>query len=148
MNAEALRRFEAKLERSNSGCILWTGHKTSKGYGRFFLGHTRQSHRVAYEHVYGPIPKEFQLDHLCRVRACVRPDHLRVVTPRENTMADGSLAPAKKNAKATHCLRGHEFSGHNLITWSGHPLLRQCRACHNARRRIRRAQRKVESIHE
>lgn len=69
---------------SSPDCLLWTGANI-KGYGH--IGHRGQSlkaHRVAWERVYGPIPDGLQVDHLCRVRLCVNPAHMELVTREEN----------------------------------------------------------------
>jgi HNH endonuclease len=68
-------------------CWLWTGTRIGRtGYGHISLnGQTTLAHRWAWEFLIGPIPKGMQLDHLCRVKCCVNPDHLEVVTPSENT---------------------------------------------------------------
>jgi hypothetical protein len=64
------------------GCWLWQrGVNPVSGYG--MLGR-RWAHRVVYEREVGPIPEGKELDHLCRVKACVNPDHLEAVTKSEN----------------------------------------------------------------
>jgi hypothetical protein len=123
--------FWSKVDINPEGCWLWTGWIGDQGYGliddRAYSGHVLRAHRVAYEMRIGPIPEGFQLDHLCRVRHCVRPDHLEVVTNRENTVrgAHGSLV--------THCPAGHDYDQVNTyIDPEGH---RRCRACHRERMR-------------
>jgi len=67
-----------------SHCWIWTANSTPK-YGRFWLGKAGVlAHRHAYEVLVGPVPKGLQLDHLCRVKLCVRPTHLEPVTNAEN----------------------------------------------------------------
>lgn len=69
-----------------SGCWLWRGAR-ARGYGHFCVDkrRVRGAHRVSYETLRGPIPEGMQIDHLCRVRNCINPAHLEVVTQAENT---------------------------------------------------------------
>jgi len=131
-----LARFWASIEKTN-GCWLWHGAIGSvTGYGS--LG-PFTVHRYSYELHVGPIPKGMQIDHLCRVRACVNPDHLEVVTPRENYLRGVSL-PAQ-NARKTHCVHGHEFSPDNIF-WT-HQGWRTCKTCILSGQRQRRASRRA-----
>lgn len=59
-------------------CWLWTGPLTPSGYA------ANVAHRGIYQRLIGPVPDGLELDHLCRVRHCVRPDHLEPVTRAEN----------------------------------------------------------------
>lgn len=78
-------RFETFVDKTPT-CWLWTGSLTWDGYGLFRENNRRTgAHRFAYEYHVGPIPAGLQLDHLCRVRNCVNPDHLEPVTASENT---------------------------------------------------------------
>ena len=107
-------------------CWLFTGVLSPKGYGKFYyLGGARQVHRVAYELFVGPIPDGYEIDHLCRVRHCVNPDHLEAVTPLVNHLRGNS--PPKRNRFKTRCARGHRYAGKNLyVTSRG---WRQCNTC-------------------
>jgi hypothetical protein len=78
-------RFWPKVCKTET-CWLWTAFKNRDGYGRFNAGGNQPVlvHRFAYELLVGPIAEGLELDHLCRVRACVRPEHLEPVPHREN----------------------------------------------------------------
>jgi hypothetical protein len=88
----AMDRFLEKTMTTDSGCIVWTGGLNGVGYGQFYVGRTSRdatgkgyAHRWSYEQFVGPIPEGMHIDHLCRNRACVNPDHL-----------DGSLRSARQ----------------------------------------------------
>lgn len=81
----AAERFQAFIEVEGDGCWRWVGGISSTGYGKFWLdGKTIPAHRVSYEMHVGVIPGGMEIDHLCRVRSCVNPEHLQPVTGREN----------------------------------------------------------------
>lgn len=70
-----------------TGCWNFTGSVSKDGYGRrSFDGKMTTAHRSVYEQLRGPIPDGLDLDHLCRNRRCVNPDHLEPVTRRVNVM--------------------------------------------------------------
>lgn len=84
-----LERMEKFVIRDpNSGCWLWSGALTYNGYGRIgFPGKPSggvYTHRITYELYVGDIPKGMEIDHKCRVRSCVNPLHLEVVSHAEN----------------------------------------------------------------
>lgn len=125
-------RFWTKVQRDDiTGCWLWTAAKLRGGYACYHNpGGTRAAHRVAYEALVGPVARELDVDHLCRVRHCVNPAHLEPVTHAEN-MRRG------EQATATHCQRGHELTSDNIY-WQGGGRWRTCRLCKNGSTRTRR----------
>jgi hypothetical protein len=120
-------RFRAKVWVDlENHCWIWTACKTQGGYGLF--GAKRKLvlvHRFSYETMVGPIPSGMQLDHLCRNRLCVNPDHLEPVTCRENLARGKTLMAA--NLSVTECPKGHQFD--ELNTYVTKKGARQCRAC-------------------
>lgn len=81
----AWAKFLQRREIMPDGCWLWTGAVHKTGYGLFNPGEgVVRAHRWSYEHYRGPIPNGLHIDHLCRVRRCVNPDHLEAVTQAEN----------------------------------------------------------------
>ncbi len=118
-----------------AGCWVWQRSTDTKGYGRLWVdGRNQHAHRRAYELVKGPIPDGLTIDHLCRVHACINPDHLEAVTNRENILR--GTGPTAANARKTHCLRGHPFDEANTRVHHGHRRI--CRTCHRLRRAARR----------
>lgn len=116
-------------------CWTWTGG-TTRGYGRIRIGAGRfYVHRVAYEALVGPIPEGMQLDHLCRNRSCVNPEHLEPVTCRTNLMR-GDTKAAHYAARA-ECPHGHAYDKANTYLRPGGG--RACRACRREYERRRRA---------
>lgn len=112
------------------GCWLWTGARKAGGYGQIKVGEqSRLAHRALYELLVGPIPEGLELDHLCRVRECVNPEHLEPVTRRENVLR--GVAPAAANARKTHCPQGHPYEGRNVYINAASGG-RVCRTCNNA----------------
>lgn len=133
-------RFFSKIEINEStGCWEWKAF-IHKGYARLNVGgKIVEAHRWIYELLIG-IPAGLQLDHLCRVRHCVNPDHLEPVTSHENTMRGESIVA--KRASQTRCIRGHLLSGNNVSIVNYRGTHRRCLKCHAIRETARRLRRK------
>lgn len=137
------KRFESKLIYAESGCWEWKGaHFKATGYAMFSIRNPRDgtwqptvAHRVSYELYIGPIPDGLQVDHLCRNRGCVNPDHLEAVTQQVNLSR--GMSPAAISVRENRCQRGHEFTPENTIIRPNRPGKRECRECVRARDRIR-----------
>jgi len=120
-----IERFTEKYEPvTETGCWIWTA-ALSDGYGQIEeKGKFKWAHRISYEIHKGNIPAGLQIDHLCRIRCCVNPEHLEAVSPKEN------VRRGLKGVLKTHCPKGHPYSGSNLylIPKGG----RDCRTCRSA----------------
>lgn len=123
-------RFFSKVD-AEGPCWEWTA-SLAKGYGQFWTGERIQmAHIWAWNFLVGEVAEGLDLDHLCRNRRCVNPDHLEPVTRGVN-LSRG----AHRNKTKTHCPRGHVYDEQNTYTW-GRTNYRQCRACKRERAAIR-----------
>lgn len=132
-------RFFAKVDVGD--CWHWTGGtKNGGGYGSFWGdGGPVLAHRWLYEHLVRKLTTEETLDHLCRNRLCVNPDHIEPVPIRVNVLR--GECPPSQNKRKTHCPQGHPYSGDNLRVYArpGGKPSRYCRACmrrHNQKEKV------------
>lgn len=119
-------RFEAKyIPEPNSGCWIWFGSINQYGYGRMLIdGRMALAHRFSYQTFKGPLAPELVLDHLCRMRCCVNPDHLDQVKQKINVRRSPRYL-------SLVCKSGHPWNEEN--TWlNPRNGWRQCRACNLA----------------
>lgn len=122
------QRFWSKVNKTES-CWLWNAKIEYGGYGIFWFNKKNvKAHRFSYEFIKGKIPIGLTIDHLCRIRHCVNPNHLEPVSLKENVFRSENFVA--KNVKKTHCDRGHAFTPENTILSirSGNRK-RTCRTC-------------------
>lgn len=123
-------RFEKRVAFPAAGvqaCWNWVGYVRPDGYGTFQPSQKKTvlAHRFAYELFRFVIPEGLALDHLCRNRRCVNPDHLEPVTVGENVRRGTGWASA--NSKKTQCPKGHPYDDDN--TYRRANGQRGCRKC-------------------
>lgn len=131
-------RFLQKFEVMPDGCWQWTAHIGSHGYGVINSGGAGPivlAHRVAYELYKGPISEGLFVDHLCRNRRCVNPEHLELVTNRTNFLrGDHPLVIIHRTGR---CVRGHELTPETYyVSPKGKTQCRICRAERRQRGRL------------
>lgn len=130
--ASAADRFWSKVEKTDT-CWLWLGALDTQGYGQFHAdGRRHKAHRFAWRLAGRSLDGALVLDHMCRTRRCVRPDHLEQVANKTNVLR--GVGAAAMNARKTHCPSGHPYDEDNtyVYIWRGAPV-RICRACRSAR---------------
>jgi|SRR5271165_2340881 len=138
---DPISKFFSKVNKTDT-CWLWTGWLSKGGYGYFDLeGKKKIAHKWYWEKIKGPYNRPMQLDHLCRVRNCVNPDHLELVTQVENIRRGtaGQITGAKNKAK-THCPKGHEYDINNTYKYK---TSRRCNTCHRIAENKRQASKKL-----
>jgi len=132
-----LSRFVQEDRGHSTPCWIWTGNVRADGYGQtHYKGKVSKPHRVFYQELVGPIPEGLTIDHLCRVKLCVNPDHLEPVSAAENLHRQflaGVGLPAYL-AQRSACKHGHTFTPENTRIRTGGSRI--CKTCHrlNARR--------------
>lgn len=128
-----------RVDKSELGCWLWTKSLQTHGYSYIAQKKddrpfgTQLGHRISYMLFKGPIKKGYVLDHLCQVKRCVNPDHLEVVTQRENNRRrDVALGKDMENFPCGHSRTGdHVFKRRQGVRKNGRVIyLEVCRPCY------------------
>ena len=134
MTRELPERVAARIFYDPGGCWLWMGALNNTGYGTISSqGFRAGAHRWVYTWLVGEIPEGHDIDHLCKVRDCVNPDHLEPVTHRENLLRGNTFAA--RLAKKTECER-HPGKPLDVRSDNGR---RKCKDCDAQRAREKRA---------
>lgn len=143
LTPEDLTRFWSKVKKTED-CWLWTGAVQPQGYGSWAVNRGGErlaflAHRLSYEELVGPIPNGLTIDHLCRVRLCVRPTHLEAVTQRVNVQRGRS--PSALLSQANVCKKGHALNEPN--TYRRRDGSRECVQCRHEKSMARERRRVV-----
>jgi hypothetical protein len=148
LKSDPAERFESYTDRDGllpphrpelGPCWEWRAGRFSSGYGAFHPCHgtTELAHRYAYESLVGTIPAGLVIDHLCRNRGCVNPDHLEAITNEENLRR--GFGYRLRNGMDSACIHGHEYTPDNTYTNPNDPSDIRCRECSRIRDRKRAA---------
>lgn len=117
--------FMDRIAPNHVDCWEWTGYVDRAGYGLVrFDGSTTTAHRAVYRMLVGPVPDGLELDHLCRNRACVNPDHVEPVTHAVNVAR-------RRLAFSDTCANGHR----RYVQRLGRRVCLDCRRDASARHR-------------
>lgn len=128
-----IERFLEKIRHLDNGCQEWTAYRGGNGYGRFYYGGKGAlAHRWSYEFHVGPIPDGLVIDHRCRNRGCVNPDHLEAVTMSENVLRGiGPETTAARRRAISRCPQGHPYTDENTyVDGQGGRACRICKRSH------------------
>lgn len=126
-------RLFARYTTTADGCWISDYSVGSHGYSQIGWqegGELRMitGHRAAWIAVNGSIDEGLTVDHICRVRRCINPAHLRLLSNVDNARDNGY-------SSRTHCVHGHEYTPGNTYSPPSNPTHRRCRTCAQARNR-------------
>lgn len=133
-----LARLQRRITVDPDSCC-WNWDKAAVGgYGVSSLDGKRSvAHRVVWTLLRGPIPDGLDLDHLCRNRLCVNPDHLEPVTRSENLL---------RGFAARGCRNGHmpeDQGGFSVVRFSNGAVTYRCKICHRAANKAAKQRKKM-----
>jgi len=107
-------KFLSKVIAKEKDCWRWSGFINNYGYGEMIInGKSYRTHRISFSIFNGELIDGMVIDHICKNKSCINPDHLRQVTQKFNCL-DNSSSPLAENSRKTHCKNGHELTEDNI----------------------------------
>lgn len=114
-------RFWAKVDKTET-CWNWTGQRTTGGYAMFSAKQkTWMAYRYVWSNYVSEIPENTEIDHICHNRLCVKPQHLRLATSKQNK--ENHQGPSSRSTTGIRGVYWHKASrkwravvGHNLVS--------------------------------
>lgn len=124
---DAHERFLSKIKVNLvTQCGEWQAGIQANGYGSFPINSKKNSaHRVSYSIFKGDTSPDKVIDHICRVKNCVNPDHLREVSQKTNALENSTGVAARNKLKET-CRLGHPYDQVNTRISKTKRYCRQC----------------------
>lgn len=140
---QAKKRLLSKIKiDTKTLCWNWIGYISKNGYGKIAYNQSTytgfEAHRLSYILFKGKLNSTLQLDHLCRNRSCVNPDHLEEVTKKENIMR--GIGIGVRNKAKTHCPQGHEYTPENtrISPANGGRCCNKCQRLHDQYKHVQK----------
>lgn len=135
--------FTQQYKIAPNGCWIWQ-RCLVKGYGVFT--HDKKliyAHRYSYELRFGKIPDNLEIHHLCYYKACVNPEHMKLITRAEHLDIENKFYKT-----LTYCKKGHELTSDNVYMSNGRNgnINRTCKKCHTRRINFNQALRKLGKL--
>jgi hypothetical protein len=121
-------KISQHTEIDDNGCWNWGGSRSVYGYGVVWHnGKGVYAHRLSYLTFMGELSDRLVIDHLCRNRKCINPEHLEEVTDAENVARGIHKGVGRPRPKAEYCKRGHEFTKENTYVYRNRQNCRECK---------------------
>ncbi len=119
---DILRRVWRYIDITGSGCWLWTGPTNRDGYAHNLAinGDRYLPHRLMFSWFKWDIPPGLTIDHVCKQKTCMNPDHMEPVTGGENV---------RRALKVAYCKRGHAQTPENRYRYGKSKKKERCKPC-------------------
>lgn len=129
-----------RMDIDADGCWRWNRYINPRGYGIVHLSERSvMAHVLSYTISKGPVPEGLELDHLCRNKSCVNPDHLEAVTHKENVRRAPLMGRGKSSIVCPKCnaymLQANQMLETKYRDGSQYARCRSCRKKYDDTRR-------------